>query len=149
MMSTLTSLLDAPEHLLAAHDRLRSSAFPVVTVVNAHEPLDARVWLCRWARARGRLGIVAPEPMPEAALAAYRVRTQCGGSSAGGQQPAGAGPPVLLIPGDFQPALALSVSLTAIHPELPVAVASGIATVVENLLDPGTPKELVIAALQG
>jgi hypothetical protein len=36
----------------------------------------------------------------------------------------------------------LSASLTATHPELPVALASGIASVVENLLAPATPKEL-------
>jgi hypothetical protein len=39
--------------------------------------------------------------------------------------------------------------LTAAHPNLPVAVASGIATIVDSLLAPETPRELVIAALQG
>jgi very-short-patch-repair endonuclease len=57
--------------------------------------------------------------------------------------------PVLLIPGEFRQALALSVSLIAMHPQMPVALACDVANVVESLLTQGTSKELVIAALQG
>jgi very-short-patch-repair endonuclease len=143
-MSTPNKLLDAPEHLLAAHDRLRASGFPVVSLINAHAPLDARVWLGRWASARGRQVIIAPDGTREAALAAYRARLPLGKFPA-----VDINPPVLLVPGEFQQALALSVSLTTAHPELPVAVPSGIANIVECLLDPDTPMEMVIQALQG
>jgi very-short-patch-repair endonuclease len=147
-MNTFNSLLDAPEHLLAAHDRLRTSGFPVVSLVNAHVALDARVWLCRWARARGRLVIVAPENTPDAALAAYRARIPPSYLPIT-QHATGAGHPVLLINGDFRQALTSSASLAAANPEIPVALATGIANIVETLLDPETPKELVVTALQG
>jgi hypothetical protein len=141
-MSTFNTVLDAPEHLLAAHDSLRVSGFSVVSVINAQSPLDARVWLCKWAQTRGRLVVVAPEINAEVALAAYRARMP-GGILQIPERTRRTGPPVLLIPGEFRQALALSVSLTATHPELPVAIASGIASVVESLLAPTTPKELV------
>jgi very-short-patch-repair endonuclease len=147
-MSAFNSLLDAPEHLLAAHDRLRISGFPIVSIVNAHAPLDARVWLCRWARARGRLIVIAPDTTPQTALAAYQARMP-GGRIPTPHHSASVNTPVLLVPGDLQPALALSASLTTAHPALPVALASGIANVVEGLLAPEMPQELVIAALQG
>ncbi len=92
--------------------------------------------------------IVAPEMTPEVALAAYRARMP-GGVLRVAEHASPAGQPVLLVPGEFRQVLAFSVSLTATHPELPVAIACGIASVVENLLAPKTPKELVIAALQG
>jgi hypothetical protein len=139
-MTTLQSLLDAPEHLLATHDRLRQSGFPVVTLINAYAPLDARVWYCRWAQAHGRLVIRAPEADTEVALAAYRARAPSS------QTPS---LPALLIPGDFRQALGVAVELTGRHPELPTIIASGVASIVDNLLDISTPQELVVAALQG
>jgi very-short-patch-repair endonuclease len=142
-MGTSNELLDTPEHLLAAHDRLRTSGFPVVSLINAVAPLDAKVWLCRWASARGRLVVVAPDRTREAALAAYRMRFPLE------KLPAATNPPILLVPGDFRQALALSISLTTAHPELPVAVPCGIANIVECLLDTDTPMEMVVAALQG
>jgi|SRR5215813_1989803 len=141
----INTLLDAPEHLLEMHDRLRTSGFSVVSVINAQLSLDARVWLCRWASEQGRLVIVAPETTTEVALAAYRARMPRGALELA--RPAGL--PLLLIIGEFRQALGLSVSLTATHPQLPVAIACSIANVVESLLAPEMPRELVIAALQG
>jgi very-short-patch-repair endonuclease len=141
-MATLRSLVDAPEHLLATHDRLRRSGFPVVTIVNAHAQLDARVWYCRWAQTRGRSVIRAPEANTETALAAYRARTR------GSPNPL-TDPPALLIPGEFRQALAAAVALTGQHPQVPAVIASGITSIVENLLNMNTPQELVVAALQG
>jgi len=92
--------------------------------------------------------IVAPEKTPEAALAAYRARMP-GGALPAAEFATSAVPPVLLVSGEFRQALAFCVSFTATYPELPVALPCGIASVVENLLVPETPQELVIAALQG
>jgi very-short-patch-repair endonuclease len=144
-MTTFHSLFDAPEHLLATHDRLRRSGFPVVTIINAHTALDARVWYCRWAQTRGRSVIRAPEANAETALAAYRARTR-GGSNI---STSFTDPPPLLIPGEFRQALAVGFELTVPHSEVPAVIASGIADVVDNLLDMNTPQKLVVAALQG
>jgi very-short-patch-repair endonuclease len=141
----LYSLLDAPEHLLATHDRLRRSGFPVVTLINAHAPLDARVWYFRWAQARGRFVIRAPEANTETALAAYRARTRGSPSTT----KLLTDPPALLVPGEFRQALSVAVELTRRHPEVPAVIASGIANIVENLLNVNTPQELVVSALQG
>ncbi|MGP0061441.1 MAG: DUF559 domain-containing protein [Beijerinckiaceae bacterium] len=145
-MSSLNTLLDVPEQLLATHDRLRMNGFPVVSVVNARSQLDARVWLGQWARARGRALILAPETRLEAAIAAYCARLP-GGDIASVQHAANA--PVLCIPGTFQNALQASVALSSLHPRLPIAVACGIAEMVDSLLNPAMPQDLVGAALQG
>jgi hypothetical protein len=144
-MTTLHSLLDAPEHLLATHDRLRCGGFPVVTIVNAHVPLDALVWYCRWAQTHGRFVIRAPETNAKAALAAYRARTSIGQKTT---VPI-TDPPALLIAGEFRRALDVAVELTVRHPEVPAVVASGVASIVDNLLSIDTPQEHVVAALQG
>jgi very-short-patch-repair endonuclease len=145
-MSAFNTLLDVPEQLLATHDRLRASGFSVVSVVNARSQIDARIWLGQWARARGRPIILAPETRLEAAIAAYCARLP-GGDIASVQRTAN--PPVLCIPGGFQKALQASVALASRHPRLPIAVACGIAEMVDSLLNPAMPQDLVGAALQG
>jgi very-short-patch-repair endonuclease len=148
-MSTLSTLLDAPEHLMAAHDRLRGSGFPIVSLVNAHSSLEARTWIGRWARARGRVIAVAPDGTKEAAIAAYRARMPRGELIPPHQLSGAPTQPVLLIPGEFRESLPLAVGLVAQHPHLPVAVVCGIADMVKCLLDTITPQGLVGAALQG
>jgi hypothetical protein len=141
---TLHSLLDAPEHLLATHDRLRRNGFPVVTLINAHAPLDARVWYCRWAQKRGRFVVYAPKTNTETALAAYRARVRVNPN----KTIPDTNPPGLLIPGEFRQALAVAVELTEQHPEVPAVIASGVASVVDDLLNMNRPQELVVAALR-
>jgi very-short-patch-repair endonuclease len=144
-MTTLNSLLDAPEQLLATHDRLRRSGFPVVTLINAHTSLDACVWYCRWAQTRGRYVFRAPQANTEIALAAYCARTRKNPYTSSPSTD----PPALIIPGEFRQALAVAVELTGRHPQVPAIIASGITGVVDNLLNATTPQELVVAALQG
>jgi very-short-patch-repair endonuclease len=143
-MSAFNHFVDAPEHLLAAHDRLRGGGLPVITLINAHSPLDAKVWLCRWASARGRVVVVAPETNSDAALAAYRARLLSGRFPHRGLNA-----PLLLVPGEFQEALASTASLSRTYPALPLVVTCGLAQAIDCLLDTSTPMELVIAALQG
>jgi very-short-patch-repair endonuclease len=144
-MSTFHNLLDAPEHLLATHDRLRQSGFPIVSLINAHDPLDALVCYCRRAQTRGRNVIRAPEASAATALDAYRARTRVRQNSAFPIPD----PPALLIPGEFRQALAVGVEVTERHPEVPVVIASGVANIVDHLLNTNTPQDLVVAALQG
>jgi len=145
-MCPFRTLLDAPDQLLAAHDRLRMSGFPVVTLVNAPSQLDARTWLGQWAQSHGRKIVNAPEPNVSAALSAFRARLPNGDLAVA----LGAGrPPILRIPGAFKEALPVAAALSKMHPSLAVAVASGIGDMVDSLLDPRTPQELVGVALQG
>jgi Protein of unknown function (DUF559) len=145
-MSAFNTLLDVPEQLLAIHDRLRTNGFSVVSVVNARSQLDARVWLGQRARARGRPLILAPETRLKAAIGGLLAGPP-GGDIASFQRTANA--PVLCIPGAFQKALQASVALASMHPHLPIAVACGITEMVDSLLNPAMPQELVGAALQG
>jgi hypothetical protein len=126
-MSVFTSLLDVPEQLLGTHDRLRANGFSVVSVVNARSQFDARVWLGQWARAHGRPLILAPETRREAAIAAYCAHLP-GGDIVSVRQTANA--PVLYIPGTFERAFQISVTISSSHPPLPIAVACGIAEMV-------------------
>jgi very-short-patch-repair endonuclease len=146
--SPIKTLLDAPEHLLATHDRLRTSGFPVVSIVNAPSALEARLWLCQWARARGRRVFMAPTTDPRGVLAAYRARmpTQFSGPDAATALEC---QPLIIIPGTIQQALASSRAVSAEMPRLSLALACGIAGVVDSLVDPLLPHDLVIAALQG
>jgi Protein of unknown function (DUF559) len=90
--------------------------------------------------------ILAPEIRLEAAIAAYCARLPAG-DIASIQRTAHA--PVLCIPGAFQKALQASVALGSRHPHLPIAVSCGIAEMVDSLLNPAMPQDLVGAALQG
>jgi very-short-patch-repair endonuclease len=99
--------------------------------------------------AGGRRRAAAPSSVREAnaetALLAYRARTR--------KSPKTETPlidaPALLIPGEFRQALAAAVELTTQYPDVPAVIASGIASVVDNLLNMNTPQALVVAALQG
>ncbi|MFG1416787.1 DUF559 domain-containing protein [Xanthobacter sp. V0B-10] len=140
-MALLRTLLDAPEQLFAAHDRLRASGFPIITVVNARSALDARVWLGTWADAHRRVVITAPRADVDVALAAYRARLPSGGVASG--------PPLLRLPGSVREALPVAARLLERQPNLALALTCGIADMVESLLDPALAQPFVGLALQG
>ena len=147
-MSAFNTLLDVPEQLLATHDRLRANCFSVVSVVNARSQIDARVWLGQWARARGRPIILAPETRLEAAIAAYCARLP-GGDIASVQRTAN--PPVLCIPGTLsrKPCRLLLRSPAGIHICRSRSHVPVVAEMVDSLLNPAMPQDLVGATLQG
>ncbi|MFG1391817.1 endonuclease domain-containing protein [Xanthobacter agilis] len=140
-MALLRTLLDAPEQLLAAHDRLRASGFPIITIINARSALDARVWLGTWADAHQRVVITAPQADAEAALAACRARLPSGGTTSRS--------PVLRLPGPVREALPVAAQLSERQPKLALALTCGIADMVESLLDPALAQPFVGLALQG
>lgn len=140
-MALLRTLLDAPEQLLAAHDRLRTSAFPIISIINARTALDARVWLGEWARAHRRPLIVAPEASTAAALSALEARTSAPVRAAGET--------LLRLPGSVRDALPVAADLAGRVPGLGLTLACGIGDMVESLLDPALPRALVGMALQG
>lgn len=143
----MSNTLEAPEALLAAHDRLRQSGFPVVSVICARTLLDARVWFGQWAAALGRAIVLVPEPVADAALAAYAVRVPAFSSK--GSEALARALPILLLPGDLRISLPTALTLIEEAKMLPVALTCGIAGFVEHLLDTGVPMPLVSATLQG
>ncbi len=131
------SFTDAPELLLRTHDRLRGSGFSITTLVAARTQLDARIWLGNWAKMRQRAIMIAPRLAADQALAAYHL-TQLEADSA-----------FLVLVGPLVDSLAVASDIARTHPTIPVVVPSGLAEIVDRLLDPATDMSLVSAALQG
>lgn len=140
-MVSLRTLLDAPEQLLAAHDRLRASGFPLVTIVNARSALDARVWLGDWAQTQRRVVVTVPRLNVACARAAYGARLPLDGVAAV--------TPLLRVPGSLREALPLAALLAEQQPGLALTLTCGIGDMVESLLDPTLAQPLVAMALQG
>jgi very-short-patch-repair endonuclease len=139
-------LSDPASSLMATHTRLRANGFGIVSVVSARTPLDARVWLGQWCRGNDRLLTVAPVADSYAAMEAYRARL------GRGMQLDGLSPgelPFLLLPGPFNESIPVAAALVEKSSKLPIAVACGLAEVVESLLDPEMPLRLVSTALEG
>lgn len=139
-------LADTASSLMAAHARLRANGFGIVSVVSSRSPLDARVWLGQRCQADGRVLTVAPSIDPVVALQSYYLRI--------GARPSldDCDPnklPVLLLPGPLLQALPAAAGLVAQQKRLPVAIACGLAEIVESLLDPAVPLSLVSTALEG
>jgi hypothetical protein len=137
---------DPATSLMATHHRLRSNGFPIVSVVSARTPLDARVWLGHWCYNRHRALIVAPSADVSVILQSYRARIGQGTNLA---ILAPDQLPLLLLPQPLNEALPAAVKLIAEHKSLPVAVTCGLAEIVERLLDPAMPLPLVGSALEG
>ena len=139
-------LSDTATTLMATHGRLRANGFRIVSVVGARSALDARVWLGQWCRSNDRQLIVAPSSEPMAAFQSYVARLS---TDVPIESLEAARLPVLLLPTAFSEALPVAVGLSAQHNRFPVAIACGLGELVEALLAPSTPLDLVSAALEG
>lgn len=139
-------LSDPAFSLMGAHDRLRSNGFPIVSVISARTPLDARVWLGQWCRNNNRALIVAPVTDGQFLLDSYRARL---GKTADIDALASNHLPFLFLPQPLREGLPAAVKLIGEHRSLPVAVPCGLAEIVEGLLDPTMPLTLVSSALEG
>lgn len=153
-MAALTTLLDAPDQILEAHDRLRAGRFALITIINARTALDARAWLGQWARVHRRIVVTAPDLDPKAALAAYRMRLPAHSLPAHSLPAhmgdiAGACGPLLRLPGQVREALPVAEELARAHAGLGVVLTCGIGEMVDSLLDRSVPEPLVGMALQG
>lgn len=144
----MNNSLDAGNALLATHERLRQSGFPLVSVICAHTRLDAKVWLARWTAERGCGFLVPPDVAIDMVIAAYKARVP-NFHSRDADDPANASLPIIAMPGELKSALPAAVALIARFPSLPIAVTTGIADIVDHLLDATVPIRLVVPALQG
>lgn len=138
-------IADHASSLMATHARLRANRFGITTVVSARTALDARVWLGAWCRANDRILINATSVDEQTVLRQYLVRL--GATKL--ERVAVEQLPTLLVQGDLKLALMTAASLTQKHPQLPVALACGLAEIVDGLLDTSMPIGLVSAALEG
>ncbi|MFZ4072006.1 MAG: endonuclease domain-containing protein, partial [Caulobacterales bacterium] len=136
--------LDPSASLMAAHNRLRSNGFPIVSVISARTALDARVWLGQWCRNNDRALIVAPVTKVAEIMPSYSARIGGGAGDIASNRL-----PMLLLPHSLREALAAAVELLAQHNTLPVAITCGLAEIVDGLLDSAMPLHLVSLALEG